>query len=256
METSSFEPASVRPLPPAEAEYTPPPIVSAGSLIGRTFSTYAKGIVPLVFVSALFHLPSLLLILAHSGGPVLIAVADGVVGHVLSGVLAYYTFMKLSGKQIGFGQALGAGLSRLLPIIGVSIVVAIGTTIGMYLLVVPGVILQCMWFVALPAVVVERIGVFSALGRSSQLTSGSRWSIFGANFVVGMAIGIVGIVGFLLVSGGLRGFSMEAYRYSLWTWSFTVVAAPLAALVAAIAYHDLRRFKEGTNVDELTAIFE
>jgi len=255
METSSFEPASVRPLPPAEAEYTPPPIVSAGSLIGRTFSTYFKGFVPLVFVSALFHLPSLLLILAHSGGPVVIGVVDAVVGNALGGVLAYYTFMKLSGKQVGFGQAIGAGLGRLLPIIGVSLVVAIGTTIGMYLLIVPGLILSCMWYVALPAVVVERTGVFGALGRSSQLTSGSRWSIFGATFVIGFIIGAGGVLVFL-VANGLSGFNLEAYRFSYATWAFNVVATPLAALLAAIAYHDLRVFKDGTNVDELTAIFD
>jgi hypothetical protein len=255
METSSFEPASVRSLPPAEAEYTPPPIVSAGSLIGRTFDMYFRNVVPLVLISALFHLPSLVMILAHVGrgrfvDPV--SIADGVISNVLSGALVYFAFMKLSRKPVGVGRAVTTGLSRFFPLLGVSVVVGLLVMIGTWMLIVPGVILACMWFVALPAVVVERAGVFGSLARSRALTSGSRWSILGACFVV---IGLVMLVNFIAGYVGSAGNPLMV-KQNLWAWTTGVLSAPLGALLPAIAYHDLRLFKEGTQLDELTSIFE
>ena len=64
-------------------------------------------------------------------------------------------------------------------VVDVAFVTGVMVGIGFVLLVVPGLILACMFFVAVPVAVVERPGVFEALARSGRLTRGHRVPILG-----------------------------------------------------------------------------
>jgi uncharacterized membrane protein len=148
------------------------------------------------------------------------------------------------------GACVSVGLARVLPVLGVAIVTGIGIVLGLILLIVPGIILACMWYVAVPCAVVERAGVGDAMGRSSILTKGHKGSIFGI-FV------LIAILGYLLnwiVMTFLLGASPVV----------TIVVSMLVGALAylyggvcqAVAYHDLRVIKEGIGVEELIQAFE
>src|SRR5690606_38451024 len=102
------------------------------------------------------------------------------------------------------------------------------------LIIIPGLILITIWAVAAPAVVIERRGVFGALGRSRELVKGNGWQVFGVIvlfFLIFIVIGLVlGIVGAAIGDGG----------EVLLGWIGSVVTAPLLALAAAILYFELK----------------
>jgi len=244
------------------SELSPPPVLTAGTLIGRTFRMLFKHVGPLLGVTLVAFLPSLLGIVLNDLGSedgiglafMIVVFAGLALGHVLTGVLSYYVFMQLSGRQISILSAVGTGLRRIFPVIAVGILLALITSLGYRMLYVPGAILNCMLFVAIPVVVVERTGVFRALSRSKDLTAGSKGSIFGALFVLSLAMLAVGfVVGLIVYSFTDEDLALGIiYGY----WAFTVLSGAATAVASSVAYHDLRQFKEGTQIEELTAVFE
>jgi len=73
-----------------------------------------------------------------------------------------------------------SGIVHLGPSLGVFFL--LGTVV--ICLAVVGLYLYLRWFVAIPLIVVDRLGVRAALARSAQLTAGSRWYILGALFLL------------------------------------------------------------------------
>lgn len=181
-------------------------------------------------------------------------------GGLMQTSLVVATLQDLSGQRVDLAACLRRALVMLLPVIGVSILVGLGVAFGTVLLVVPGVMLYIMWFVAVPALVEERRGIFAALGRSRELTRGSRWPIFGL---------VVAFVVFTLVAGLgtalLTGLSVAAGADQLAENEFGVAVvinafvSMLTSLVSstgvAATYVELRTVKEGANVDALAAVF-
>jgi uncharacterized protein YybS (DUF2232 family) len=85
--------------------------------------------------------------------------------------------------QEGFSFA----VSKLVSLVGVSIISGILIIVGLFLFYVPGIIFMIMFSLAVPVVVIERKGVFESLGRSRKLVS-HRW---GKTFVLLLIIGMV-----------------------------------------------------------------
>ena len=129
--------------------------------------------------------------------------------------------------------------------------VADSTLLGTLLLIVPGIILWTMWYVAFPACVLEGIGPFEALSRSSFLTSGSRWKVLGLALVIVLIIAVPGAIlqSVLGLTLGWSGLVIGAYVGR-------VLGGALAAIVAAVLYHELRVAKEGVDVDRIAAVFD
>ena len=50
---------------------------------------------------------------------------------------------------------------------------------------VPGIILVVRWAVSVPAAVTEKTGVSESMSRSTFLTEGFRWDVFGLLFMMG-----------------------------------------------------------------------
>ena len=169
------------------------------------------------------------------------------------------------------GDALRVGLWRMIPVVGVAILVGlvlalavIPVVLGSLLGIEPlGVLLAGVWgllvmtvlWVAVPVAVVERPGIVASLRRSAALTSGYRWKVFAIiillaliNILVAMVVGVVA-VGALSVALGFYGVIIGQYVAN-------VVVSGIGAVMPAVAYHDLRTVKEGTDIDRLAAVFD
>lgn len=193
---------------------------------------------------------------------VIVGVVSFVVSVVGSGLLqvalVQATMKDLNGEKPAPMSSLGLAMSLVAPAIGLSLVATIGMTIGMILLVVPGVILAVMWVVGLPALVVEKKGVFDSLQRSRELTKGSRWPIFALSLVYVVVFGVVfivigGLTGGLAAAGGFTASSIVALIISS---AATLVTSVLAATGAAVIYSELRTAKEGVAPDQLASVFD
>ena len=160
-------------------------------------------------------------------------------------------FQDIRGQRFDLATSIRRGLARLLPVLATSVSTSIIIFVGLLLLVVPGLIFLTMFLVAVPACVVEGLGPVQSLGRSHALTKGYRWGIF-AVYIVPLLV--LAIASFILqaIGAGIAGITGAAIA------SFIAVAviSPYQALVAIVAYHDLRSVKEGLDIEQLAAVFD
>lgn len=251
---------------------TSPVRFGAGSVLSRTFSVWARNAVPFGLLGLLVHLP--LVVIAWTGSPIFEAWWGGIaeialrqgLSLLLTGLVAYGVVMHLRGAPVPVGRCLSVGLSQFFPVLGVGLLVVLWIILGYAALIIPGVIVTCMLWVAVPAAVLEKQPVREALRRSQVLTKGYRMAIF----LVLLALGIIGmtvglgvygmIVGTLLFDTGdvISEETLARVRTANVVVNLLdgVIFGPLAAVAAAVGYHDLRRTKEGVGVEELAKVFE
>jgi hypothetical protein len=141
-------------------------------------------------------------------------------------------------------QALG----KILPLIGLGILMTLGIMLGLVLLVIPGLILALMWIVSSPVMMAEDKGIIDSLKRSAELTKGSkRWILL--LFVVYMVIAsVLGLFMMPFAFAGTVGVTIVGLIIN------TLTGAIQGTGIAAI-YVDLRIVKEGGNTDALANVF-
>jgi uncharacterized membrane protein len=187
-----------------------------------------------------------------------VSLAQGLSALVLTGALTFGVMRHLAGDKASAGEIVQAGLSSLGRVFVVSLMVGILTMIGIVLCVVPGVIVMCMNWVAVPVAVMEEPGATASMTRSQELTAGTRLSVFAVILLIGMIYGVVSMVGGVAVVG-VAGATESAGLRGAATLALTVLLIPfecLKAASAAVGYHELRMNREGVGLDELVRVFE
>ena len=176
---------------------------------------------------------------------------------IMTGVVTHSVVADLQGRKAALGESLGVALRSFWVLLAVGIVAGLGIGLGMVLLIVPGVILFLLWFVAGPIAVAEKAGVGRSLARSRTLTRDHRWWLLlltvvylVLSLVIGMLVGLAGVA-----LGGVQAVGQANFA--------TLVLGPLAQAVTALiwgavvaaAYVELRTVKEGGG-QTIAAIFD
>lgn len=176
--------------------------------------------------------------------------------------VTYSVVEELNGRHSPLGKSISVGLSRLLPTLGVGIVAGLCILAGAIALVIPGLIVMCMLYVAVPVSVIERPGIGGALSRSAFLTKGHRWGIFGLIILMGILTTVIsfGLESALVETaeiGSTKVVNPEDWTlYVFINVGVQVVAGALGSVIAATAYVSLRSDKDGVGVGELARVFE
>jgi len=114
------------------------------------------------------------------------------------------------------------------------------------------------WTVAIPVVMLERVGPVASLRRSWRLVRRSSWRVLGILLATALIVGIANViinVPFAL-AGGTGGFATPQAQVSvvgvivsaIGQIVATTVTAPLLAGVAVLLYADLRMRREGMDI--------
>lgn len=179
----------------------------------------------------------------------------------VQGMLTKATVAESEGRKAQFAECARAALAIALPLIGLSILLAIGVGVGFILLIVPGVMLYIAWSVAAPAFVEEREGIFAAFSRSNELTKGSRWKIFGILLVLMIAYYLLSLlaaaVGFATV-GNLDPDIMASAMpigFLLTNLVIGLLVNVFWGTVQASLYVELREWKDGPAEEDLEQVF-
>jgi hypothetical protein len=233
-----------------------------GAVLSRTFEVFVKGFGQ-IFILALVPMSpalliGLLMIVTPPTTPVAFdfvagcgAILQAILGIVAQATILYGTFELMRGEPFTIGKSFEVGLRRALPVVGVSIVAGLAIGLASMALLIPGIIVMCLLYVAVPACVIERLGVFASLSRSADLTRGYRWQIFGLVLIV--AIGsLLGVY----VAGHVIGLFGSAILSTIVTFAWQVIGTAFGAVLAAVIYHDLRAAKEGVDVSKIVNIFD
>jgi uncharacterized membrane protein len=237
-----------------------------GRVLNRTSSVLSRNFLIFFVVTAVAHLPALLLFkgsastgAAASGQEIAIGAAMVFLGLILmivfstlsQAIVLYGAFQDMRGRHVSLQESLQVGLSRFFPIIGVAFLMSFLGMLAALALIFPAFILFTMWFVATPVCVVERLGPWKSMRRSRELTKGHRWKIFGLMLLLIMANAIAGptITTSLTAIGGTP---LALVGDVLWNG----VAGAFYAISVVVTYHDLRAAKEGVDIDQIAAVFD
>jgi hypothetical protein len=214
--------------------------IDVGRVISETFSLYGSNAATLLGSAFVVFAISgaVQAVLRDEGGLVLLLLASivSLIANALytGFVVELVADVRADGRRdFTAGQLFSSARHAIAPLIGAGILAGIGITIGLILLIVPGLILLTIWSVISPAIVVERRGVIESFGRSHELVRGQAWPVFGAILVafvitavaaaiataIGAGIGLGGLIVLLIVVG--------------------ILTAPISALVASILFFDL-----------------
>lgn len=246
---------------------------SVGEVLKRSFGIWIKNLVPFMLITLLVSSPVIIYTLmvldpkdfdldAFERNRNVLRIAGFAIDILITGALVYGVMQQLRGQHASVGKCLGVGLQRMLPALGVGILVALCFFGGLLLLIVPGVIIYCMLYVAVPVAVIEKPGVLASLKRSRELTQGYKGSIFGILFLLFIiALGFGIILSRMIMGEATEAASIEEYLSSV--RSYVVIGqlmeaafSSLGAVACAVVYHDLRLVKEGVGIEELAAVFD
>jgi hypothetical protein len=246
-----------------------------GNVLGTGFRVWLKNVIPFLLITAVVYAPLMLWMVSLVHGDmtaerlqhiawqlIVVTVLASLVNILVSSALTYGVVMELRGQRATLGACIATGLSRLFPALGVGILSALCILGGTLLLFIPGIIVFCMLYVAVPASVLERPGVVGALRRSRELTRGHKMEIFGLVFLLWLlGFGVTKISQLIVlpnmgdpnhIEETLRGMATNVYVSLL----EQMVIGSISAVMAAVAYYLLRAEKEGTSATELAAIFD
>jgi hypothetical protein len=133
-------------------------------------------------------------------------------------------------------------------IIGLGIIAGFCIGLGLLLLIVPGAILATLWSVAVPVLVLEKVGILDSLGRSMQMVRGWGFQVFGLLVIV-----LLIYFAFLIVLGILLSPVDDSVRSFLSSIIAGTVVPPFMAVVFTLLYWRLRGVSPPTSGPAPTA---
>ena len=137
------------------------------------------------------------------------------------------------------GSLLGSVTPVLGPLVVAGILAGIGITIGLILVIVPGLFLLTIWSVIAPVIVIERAGAMESFGRSRELVRGSGWQVFG----VIVALFLLQFVVTAVIQAIANGVSDSFGAYTIADMLVRLLVAPLSALAAAVLFFELKALR-------------
>ena len=189
-------------------------------------------------------------------GFLLFLAASYLISGILIAIYMYAVVMHLRGESISYGRTIIKGIGRAGYALIAQLIISIGLAFGFALLLIPGLILSCYWYVAVPAATIERAGPFKAISRSNMLTKTYRWTMLGVLLILGITnIVVQQLIAFFVQSSAST--PDELYRnFVIATSVLTVSILVLQSVAAAYAYAALTLEKDGIGIDELAKVFD
>jgi hypothetical protein len=143
--------------------------------------------------------------------------------------------------DLSISETVSAATPYIWAVAGASILAGIAITIGLILVIAPGLYLITIWAVIVPVIVIERSGALASFGRSHQLVRGHGWHVFGTLVLVFVILIVVDIVlGLIFVALPVL------FRTGLSTVISGTLIAPFLALVVTMIYYRLSAVQGGS----------
>jgi hypothetical protein len=128
---------------------------------------------------------------------------------------------------------------RLFTLAVATLVYSVCITVGIVLLVVPGLIVLIRWSVIVPVIVIEGRGMRESFRRSNRIVKGKSWTVFGVLAIVFVASGLLETL-----FDNLLFWLPELYASWLGHFLVSVLTAPYVAHALAAIYYGLVDLEE------------
>ena len=171
----------------------------------------------------------------------------GVFGSLLGSIVEFFAAFLLQATLIkavqdvrdgradlSIRETVSAATPYIWAVAAASILAGIAITIGLILVIAPGLWLITIWAVIIPVIVIERSGALASFGRSQRLVRGNGWHVFGTlvlDYIIMLVVGII------------LGRIFSALPHSLANGLSSIISgtliAPYLALVVTLVYYRL-----------------
>jgi hypothetical protein len=230
-------------------------------VFGTTVAMYSRRFAPFIILTMIASIPNYVILFATEGptearNPASFVAGVGlalliiVTQSLASAAVMYGVVQELRGLAFSITDSLQVALHRFLPMLGVAICTTVAIFLGAVVLLVPGIIMACMFYVSMPVCIAERTGVFASMSRSSFLTKGYRWQVFGTLLLIAFAGAVLDSIARTVLEpageiGTLIGTQVPA----------AIVDSFDGALIGVL-YYKLRVAKEGVDIDRIASAFD
>ncbi|MGB6455488.1 MAG: hypothetical protein WBH47_13490 [Streptosporangiaceae bacterium] len=145
--------------------------------------------------------------------------------------------------DLSVGETVSAAVPYLWPVAVAAILAGLGITIGLLVIIVPGLLLITFWAVIIPVIVIEGSRPLASFGRSQRLVRGHGWHVFGTLVLVFVIMIVVNVVlAFVFALLPLL------WRNGLSAVISGTLIAPYLALVVTLIYYRLSGAEGGSPV--------
>lgn len=207
----------------------------------------------------------------------------------VTGMIAHVVAAAAIGRRLSLGEAWAATRGRRWRLVGLTLVIGLiwGLVLGAYvvasavvivvaestlpvvlyfLVTLPALLVLLVWtwirltYLAVPALMLERTGVFAAIGRGYRLTRRQFWRTFGigaltalvtsvAGQMLTLPFSIAGQVAAIGMDDTAAGLLVYVVATALGTVASTAFVAPFTSAVTSVQYLDQRMRKEAYDVE-------
>jgi hypothetical protein len=231
-------------------------------VFSKAIAIYGRRFVPFIILTIIASIPNYLALFAigvPTGRPdpasfgvarVGLGLVDFATKSLVSGAVMYGVVQDLRGRTFSVADSIQIAWRRFLPLLGLAICTTLAIGFGLIVLLVPGITFACMYYVSTPVCVAERAGVFASMSRSSFLTKGHRWQVFGTFLLIlvgGLALG--SIVGLVFALTGRVGLLIS-------TQALGAIVSSFNGVLVSVFYYELRVAKEGIDIDKIASVFD
>jgi hypothetical protein len=187
--------------------------------------------VPVAIISGLIYAGGVSLI-----GALIVAAAATIATYWFQGMVVEAARDILDGRRDHTVGSLVSSVTAVLgPLVVAGILAGIGITIGLVLVIVPGLFLLTIWAVIAPVIVIERARAMESFGRSRELVRGNGWNVFGT-----IVLGILISIGASIVVSILLVWLPDWLQSFLGSLVSNGVIAPFVAAAWTLMYFRLR----------------
>jgi hypothetical protein len=183
--------------------------------------------------------------------PLLATIATCVWLTLSNGAIFLAVSQECAGRRLTIAQFVPGALRRLPALVGLFLLISICLLLGAILLLIPALIVLCIYAVAAPACAVEGLGPIRSMARSAFLTKGNRWRIFGLVLLLYVGLALISEpIAFLArhFGGRLAGIIV--------TMPVEGVAGGFSAVAIGVLYAQLRAAREGVAGERIAGVFD
>jgi uncharacterized membrane protein len=230
-----------------------------GSVLGVAWRTLFRA--PGIFIELTFVMNLVAAIIAIAANTSSIAGLmslwiNVVLSVIIQGAISYAVFQVIMGGRASVGESVSKAASKIFALIAITFLYSVGVGFASILLIAPGLILFCMWYVSAPACVVERLGPIESLGRSRALTKGYRWRVFGVIILTYIFVGLTNGVFAILVRFLVPDIILRSMVSPIVTGLATLIPNAFWNVASAVVYYRLRMVKENLTMESLADVFD
>ena len=244
--------------------------LTTGELLDQTFTLYRRNFrlflaitsgpyVALLICQFALRVPveisSRRILLPFSSRGFVLFMGEIIAGCIAHGAITHAVSALRLGRPVTPGSAYAAIQSQVGVLFIISIILSLGFLVGILLLLIPTFLIVTRYSLSTSALVIERLGVVSALKRSNQLSKGSKGRvllIYGLFLAAFISTGIATNRLTTLFFGSYRSSAPMAVIFrTLATWAHDVLLSPVISTAMTLLYYDQRVRKEGFDLEHM-----